>query len=143
MSQMFRSFEANSGTIQRKQGRLKKAVQQGRRAFGARSVHGVREHAKSPRTQLAAFFNIPRKGSEDLATSSASEVDSSNLRQVHRQGFPTVLCDLYFLAFGQNVKIGNTQSLQLISNPMPKLGFEVVDIHWQVRLSDFLKFFLQ
>ncbi len=57
------------------------AVQQGRRAFGARSVHGVREHAKSPRTQLAAFFNLPRKGSEDLATSSASVVDQSNLGQ--------------------------------------------------------------
>ena len=58
---------------------FKKAVQQGRRAFGARSVHGVREHAKSPRTQLAAFFNIPRKGSEDLATSSAPAIDLSNL----------------------------------------------------------------
>ncbi len=78
---MFRSFEANSGTIQRKRGRLKKAVQQGRRAFGARSVHGVREHAKSRRTQLAAFFNIPRKGSEDLATPSTSAVDQSNLGQ--------------------------------------------------------------
>jgi hypothetical protein len=80
LSQMFRSL-ANSGTIQRKRGRLKKAVQQGRRAFGARSVHGVREHAKSPRTQLAAFSNIPRKGSEDLATSSASVVDQFNLGQ--------------------------------------------------------------
>ena len=60
---------------------FKKAVQQGRRAFGARSVHGVREHAKSPRTQLAAFFNIPLKGSEDLATSSAPAVDPSNLGQ--------------------------------------------------------------
>ena len=76
---MFRSFEANSGTIQRKRGRLKKGVQQGRRALGARSVHAVREHAKSPRTQLAVFFNLPRKGSEDLATSSASTVDLSNL----------------------------------------------------------------
>ena len=56
-------------------------VQQGRRAFGARSVHGVREHAKSPRTQLAAFFNIPRKGSENLATSSAFAVDPPNLGQ--------------------------------------------------------------
>ena len=60
---------------------FKEAVQQGRRAFGARSVHGVREHAKSPRTQLAAFLNIPRKGSEDLAIPSASAVDSSNLGQ--------------------------------------------------------------
>jgi len=49
-------------TIQRKRGMFKKVVQQGRRALGARSVRGVREHAKSPRTQLAAFFNIPRKG---------------------------------------------------------------------------------
>jgi len=78
---MFRSFEANSWAIQRKRGRLKKAVQQGRRAFGARSVHGVREHAKSPRTQLAAFFNLPRKGSEDLAISSTPAVDQSNLGQ--------------------------------------------------------------
>jgi len=78
---MFRSFEANSGTIQRKRGRLKKAVQQGRRAFGARSVHAVRGHAKSLRTQLAAFFNLPRKGSEDLATPSTSAVDQSNLGQ--------------------------------------------------------------
>ena len=38
---------------------FKKVVQQGRRDFGARSVHGVREHDKGPRTQLAAFFNIP------------------------------------------------------------------------------------
>jgi len=83
VSQMFRSFEANSGTIQRKRGMFKKAVQQGRRAFGARGVHGVREHAKNPRTQLAAFFNLPRKGSEDLGTSSASAVDSSNLREGH------------------------------------------------------------
>ncbi|MCH7614198.1 MAG: hypothetical protein IH978_00415 [Nitrospinae bacterium] len=81
MSQMFRSFEANSGTIQRKRGRLKKAVQQGRRAFGARSVHAVREHAKSPRTQLAVFFNLPRKGSEDLAKFCTPAVDRSNLGQ--------------------------------------------------------------
>ncbi len=40
---------------------FKKVVQQGRRAFGARSVHGVREHDKGSRTQLAAFFNIPLK----------------------------------------------------------------------------------
>ncbi len=60
---------------------FKMAVQQGRSDFGARSVHGVREHDKSPRTQLAAFCNLPRKGSEDLATYSASAVDSSNLGQ--------------------------------------------------------------
>jgi len=64
--------------------RRRGAVQQGRRAFGARSVHAVREHAKSPRTQLAVFFNLPRKGSEDLATPSTSAVDSSNLGQVPR-----------------------------------------------------------
>ncbi len=58
---MFRSFEANSGTIQRKRGRLKTAVQQGRRAFGARSVLIVREHGKRARTPLAAFFNIPKR----------------------------------------------------------------------------------
>ena len=54
---------------------LKKAVQQGRRAFGARSVHGVREQAKNPRTQLAAFFNFLREGSEKLAKPSAIAVD--------------------------------------------------------------------
>ncbi len=63
---------------------FKKAIQQGRRGFGARSVHGVREHTKSPRTQLAVFFNIPRKGSEDLATSSTPTVDQSNLGQAPR-----------------------------------------------------------
>ena len=31
---------------------LKRFVQQGRRGFGARSVHGVREDDKAPRTQL-------------------------------------------------------------------------------------------
>ncbi len=81
MSQMFRSFEANSGTIQRKRGMFKKAIQQGRRGFGARSVHGVRAHAKSPRTQLGAFFYIPRYRSIALAKSSAPAVDPSNLRQ--------------------------------------------------------------
>ena len=35
---------------------LKRFVQQGRRGFGARSVHGVRENDKAPRTQLADFF---------------------------------------------------------------------------------------
>jgi len=33
-------------------------VQQGRRPFGARSVHEVREHDKELRTPLADFFNI-------------------------------------------------------------------------------------
>jgi len=41
-------------------GLLKKAVQQGRRGFGARSVHGVREDDKAPRTPLAAFCNKPQ-----------------------------------------------------------------------------------
>jgi len=41
-------------------------------------------HPASPRTQLAAFFNLPRKGSEDLATSSTFAVDSSNLGQAPR-----------------------------------------------------------
>ena len=36
-----------------------KSVQQGRSHFDARSVHGVREHGKTARTPLAAFFNIP------------------------------------------------------------------------------------
>jgi len=80
---MFRSFEANSGTIQRKREMFKKAVQQGCRDFGARSVHGVRKYPKSRRTQLAAFFNIPRKGLEDLAKSSTSAVGQSNLGQAH------------------------------------------------------------
>ena len=35
------------------------SIQQGRSHFGARSVHGVREHGKMARTPLAAFFNIP------------------------------------------------------------------------------------
>ncbi|MEC4674241.1 MAG: DNA helicase RecQ [Nitrospirota bacterium] len=35
--------------------------QQGRRGFGARSVHEVREDDKSPRTPLADFFNRPAK----------------------------------------------------------------------------------
>ena len=37
----------------------KKIVQQGRSHFGARSVRLVREHDKTARTPLAAFFNIP------------------------------------------------------------------------------------
>ncbi|MEC4675265.1 MAG: hypothetical protein VST68_13835, partial [Nitrospirota bacterium] len=32
---------------------------QGRRGFGARSVRGVREDDKGPRTLLADFFNRP------------------------------------------------------------------------------------
>jgi|GEM_PF-3786636 len=38
---------------------FKKAAQQGRRDFGARSVvQAVREHGKGPRTPLTAFLNI-------------------------------------------------------------------------------------
>lgn len=37
----------------------KRFVQQGRRGFGERSVHEVREHDKRPRTPLAAFWAIP------------------------------------------------------------------------------------
>jgi hypothetical protein len=37
----------------------KRQDQQGRRGFGARSVRGVREDDKGPRTLLAVFFNIP------------------------------------------------------------------------------------
>ncbi len=51
----------------------KKFVQQGRSHFDARSVLSVREHGKmatvpvqSQGTPLAAFFNIPRKESEEL-----------------------------------------------------------------------------
>ncbi len=35
------------------------SVQQGRSRFDARSVRVVREHGKTARTPLAAFFNIP------------------------------------------------------------------------------------
>ena len=38
---------------------VKKAIQQGRRPFGERSVQEVREHDKGPRTQLMGFFTIP------------------------------------------------------------------------------------
>ena len=41
-----------------KAGCSKRSVQQGRRAVGVRSVHGVREYVNGPRTPLAAFFNI-------------------------------------------------------------------------------------
>jgi len=37
----------------------KKSVQQGRSRFAVRSVLLVREHGKTARTPLAAFFNIP------------------------------------------------------------------------------------
>ena len=58
------------------------------------AYNGVREHAKSPRTQLAAFFNIPRKGSEDLATSSTFAVDSSNLGQAPRVLLQSILREM-------------------------------------------------
>ena len=38
---------------------FQKAVQQGRRPFGAWSVHGVREHDKGPKTPRVDFFNPP------------------------------------------------------------------------------------
>jgi hypothetical protein len=38
---------------------VKKAIQQGRSRFGARSVLSVREHGKTARTPLVDFFNIP------------------------------------------------------------------------------------
>jgi len=38
------------------------AIQQGRRRFGARSVHGVREDDKDPRTPLVDFFNRANEG---------------------------------------------------------------------------------
>jgi len=37
----------------------KKSVHQGRSRFDARSVLSVREHGKTARTPLAAFFSIP------------------------------------------------------------------------------------
>jgi hypothetical protein len=42
-------------------GMVKKVAQQGRSDFGARSVRSVREHGKMARTQLLAFFSIPKK----------------------------------------------------------------------------------
>ena len=96
----FRSIPtANSGTIQRKWGMFKKAVQQGRRVFGEWSVHGVREYAQSPRTQVGAFFNLPRKGSEDLAISSEPAVDPANLGQAPRP-------KLNFVFFGIEFRVG-------------------------------------
>ena len=49
----------NSINSQEGEGVFQKAVQQGRRPFGAWSVHGVREHDKGPRTPRADFFNTP------------------------------------------------------------------------------------
>ncbi len=62
----------NSINSQEGEGVFKKAVQQGRRPFGARSVHGVRERErceerqvcepdgdKGLSTPLADFFNTP------------------------------------------------------------------------------------
>ena len=46
-----------STNLTRKGDCSKRPVQQGRRAVGARSVHGVREHDNRPRTPLADFFN--------------------------------------------------------------------------------------
>ncbi len=49
-------------------------------------------HPASPRTQL--FFNIPQKGSEDLATSSTFAVDSSNLGQAPRVLLQSILREM-------------------------------------------------
>ncbi len=75
MSQMFRLFEANSGTVQRKRGLFKKAVQQARE----------RRWGPLRKDSGHAFLNIPRKGLEDLAKSSTSAVDSANLGQASRE----------------------------------------------------------
>jgi hypothetical protein len=40
---------------------VQKGLQQGRRAFGARSVQAVREHDQGPRTPLEVFLNSPFK----------------------------------------------------------------------------------
>ena len=45
----------------------KRPAQQGRRGFGARSVHGVREDDKGPGTPLADFFNRPQMIQFELA----------------------------------------------------------------------------
>ena len=61
-------------------------------------------------TQLAAFSNIPRKGSEDLTTPSASVVDQSNLGQSLRNTkgsllvVATLLCLLKNEAYYVSVK---------------------------------------
>ncbi len=116
---MFRSFEANSGTIQRKREMFKKhalaeaggrpARPQGFPAFVAKgyfdgvalargayteyvSTPKARERSwlvcrslgegwRPPASARACFFNISRKGSEDLATSSTPAIDQSNLGQ--------------------------------------------------------------
>jgi hypothetical protein len=41
---------------------VKKVIQQGRSHFDARSVLPGREHRKTARTPLVAFFNIPSMG---------------------------------------------------------------------------------
>ncbi|WP_443147852.1 hypothetical protein [Nitrospira sp.] len=40
-------------------GMFKNVIQQGHSHIGARSVSSVREHDKTARTPLGAFFNIP------------------------------------------------------------------------------------
>ncbi len=83
MSQMFRSFEANSGTIQ-------------------------------------------RKGSEDLAKSSTSAVDQSNLGQAPELA-RTFVIQLLFLGLSVSerrlVRVGNVNSASL----MPHLEFCLLD----------------
>ena len=68
--------------LQKPEGVFKKPVQQGRRSFGARNVHEVRERErreerqvcepegdKGPRTQLAGFFNTTLLGVRDIGNS--------------------------------------------------------------------------
>ena len=50
---------SNNSKFSKAGGAVQKGLQQGRRAFGTRSVRSVREHDKGPRTPLAGFFNSP------------------------------------------------------------------------------------
>jgi hypothetical protein len=52
----------------------KKSVQQDRSLFGARSVHGVREHGKMARPPLAAFFNIALQPKQEAIGSRCEEI---------------------------------------------------------------------
>jgi hypothetical protein len=55
-------FAQDEVTHQRLRVGSKKSVQQGRSHFDARSVCVIREHGKTARTPLAAFFNRPGEG---------------------------------------------------------------------------------
>ena len=65
---------------------FKKAIQQARPACVKATAGRERSWlvCRSLWRRLGAFFNIPRKGSEDLATSSAPAVDLSNLGHAPR-----------------------------------------------------------